>query len=80
MPDPGHAGPEGPLACIPEHQRQQPTAPAQPDSLANTQHLPTAPQGQDKPVRGQEHDHPALTAPAPLRSRPAKFCPRLSLL
>ncbi len=44
MPDPGHAGPEGPLACITEHQRQQPTAPAQPDSLANTQHLPTAPQ------------------------------------
>jgi hypothetical protein len=78
IPDPGHAGPEGPLACIPEHQRQQPTAPAQPDSIC--QHLPTAPQGHDKPGRSQEHDHPALTAHAPLRSRPAKFCPRLSLL
>ena len=53
---------------------------AQPSSLANTQQSPTAPQGQDKPVRSQEHDHPALTAPAPPRLRLAKFRPRLSPL
>ena len=47
--------------------------------LANTQHSPRAPQGQDKPVRSQEHDHPAL-GPAPLRLRPAKSSPRLSPL
>ena len=72
IPEPGLAETGGRQA----HQRQgPPPAVPQPSSLTHmTQQPPTAPQGQDKPVRSQEHDHPALTA-APLRSRPAKSRP-----
>ena len=80
IPEPGPAETGGPQA----HQRQgPPPAVAQPSSLrlaGMTQPPPTAPQGQDEPVRSQEHHPPAVaTAPLPpLRSRPAKSRPRLS--
>ncbi len=43
--------------------------------LASMIQQPTARQGQDKPVRNQKHNHPALIAAAPLPLRPAKSPP-----